>query len=809
MKLLLWYKTIYLTCVPMLDCACDAFFDSYSYKDIYLIFTREISIINQIAQMMFDFVFSSNFVKKYFPPLLSALCNFVDIDSLLCKSIYFIEQFSHPIYMRNPHDIFVHIENNDWPRLLSDLINKLDLICIHETMPFYVIRFILSFKQNQNINRKIAIQMCKSKYVNNLFRPLELIDLLYSSLNESSKTILNIVKNFVTSIQNFPEEIPQLINFHHIKEVFMYLFNVYNGFNFIFPFYTVCLIQSLYKPEDINPSILNLRKTNQSVFIHFIASVIFFELRILSKRNQTYFYAFNEKCREFLCKSPDLIQQIQKEFIQEYPGNNFSPKELKDFNVFNFFLQYSKFSSFCNEIVTIYKKPINIPEMTNEIQPEYLHCKEYIYLEEFQDACIDYANNITDTYQNSNEIDPFQRLNFIIPIIQYLYDHANDRSMGPVFSEKFPKEKLDYINNIYNDLILKQFQPHPVPQPKRSIMYEISYVNGPLLTNSIIKNKISYRFIYKPITELNDNSNYKNILAITENYDSSDNFYGKAINFIFKCNGYLHTLETLLEEIDIFEKRQLLNKKCFDEELEFLYILRSIFCYIKTAKSSLEFHIPCHTSKYDLFESVVTFILHNGSISFIDIIHDEFQKTDNDQHKSLVFLRKAIIFLFICLDNSAQDISHIDWENVLRIENIESLFKVSVPENLKVIEKYRFPSDIPHDYCEFINPPYNFNNKDDINKFICLLDGEIKTHLPIDETKKYQGMLIPFLCYQGDQATCLFVANDNDFQQLNTPYANIYGIRDIGIKFKFVPQLDEQMLDREIDNFLKTREISK
>ena len=37
----------------------------------------------------------------------------------------------------------------------------------------------------------------------------------------------------------------------------------------------------------------------------------------------------------------------------------------------------------------------------------------------------------------------------------------------------------------------------------------------------------------------------------------------------------------------------------------------------------------------------------------------------------------------------------------------------------------------------------------------------------------------------------------------------MYGVQDIGIKFKFVPTLDEQMLDREIDNFLKTPEFNK
>ena len=159
--------------------------------------------------------------------------------------------------------------------------------------------------------------------------------------------------------------------------------------------------------------------------------------------------------------------------------------------------------------------------------------------------------------------------------------------------------------------------------------------------------------------------------------------------------------------------------------------------------------------------------------------------------------------MYICLANSNNDIHIVNWENVLSIDNIGKTFRVKIPETLRVIHKYRFPIYLPHDYFEFIKSPYNFNCKSN-ERYINLLNGKI-TISPLNEAMNYHGMLVPFFCYQGDHATCLFVANNTNIYPLNTPYANIYGIRDIGIHYQYAPILDEKMLDREIDNFLKMK----
>ena len=64
-------------------------------------------------------------------------------------------------------------------------------------------------------------------------------------------------------------------------------------------------------------------------------------------------------------------------------------------------------------------------------------------------------------------------------------------------------------------------------------------------------------------------------------------------------------------------------------------------------------------------------------------------------------------------------------------------------------------------------------------------------------------MNIPYLAMQGPYATALCIGNGKIIEYLNSPYANHFGNRDIGLQSLFVPKLDEQMFDREIDRFLQ------
>ena len=801
---LFWFKKVYMTCMPMLNCACEAFFSSYSYEEI----VRKFIVNNYSSQffyMLHYFCFASESAIKHFPSLVYTIYENQDSDYFYIRGLSIFAALI--VSFRSAFDAnqFFANEDHDWIGFFSLILQNIGNSKLNAISLDFIELFIPYFhesSQYQDIIESLLLTYSSSLIVYNpILRPSSILSLINDEIEGSDlRSMINYMNNLFYSVINFPENIQDLRENTQLQEFIRYFQP------FIFKdleiysrriFYLTCLTQSLFGPDDISPSILELSVTQPEDFMHIIASIIFFDIMPNAIQNLPYFMYFGNFTLDKILDNPirtkdKLFQQVMNYCTQEYPSNKLIPKEFNEFNFFNNFVSQPSIINLCQSVTEYYKQLIRLPVMSKESQPEYLHCQEYIYLEKFQDICISFVYN---------NINSFKKLSYGIPIIQYLYDHATDSSKGPVFSQKFSKDKLENVYKAFNQLLEKHISEIS-PQPKPILGYEIKLVKGPLLTKILENGKTPYRFEYSFINDKSAKTSNIKLPIFQGKYDNE--FVGKAMTFIFKCSGYRNTLEILLEEIDILEKRHLLNNNCFKEDLEFLKILYYIFCCINTAKSSLEFYSSSkQKSFYDLYDCVVSFILQKGKISYTDIIHDAFHKYDNNKNNLLVILRKSIIFMSICLNSSNNDFSNIDWDNILSLNNLEKVFKVKVPENSIILQKYRFPFQIPNDYIEFAFKPYFLNlSPRAVPKFICLLNGNIILNI-IADSQQYQGMNIPYLAMQGPYATALCIGNGKIIEYLNSPYANHFGNRDIGLQSLFVPKLDEQMFDREIDRFLQ------
>ena len=817
-------KEIYMSCTALLDCFADAFFSKYpKFIDILNISNENFRAFLQIG-MLTDFCFSENTAVRYYPSLLyesfdTMVFNYQNNqnqfngNSIMDNTFNIYLLFRELLFVCNntvdPDKFFAHTDK-DCIKILKycySTLSSSEESFIHFNKKFLFEYSALLFNSTKykdsflstvidSIHIYHIIRFNLHDYVK-CFEPLMLFGILYDSF-QNGQSIYNI-QQIMTLIHDScsidPSKLSTLTNFDKKEELLNILISSYNDLQSNAYRYVISLLGSLIGPEKFIESFNGFYfvQERDRNFFYTISSIIFFNINNLSPHN---FVHFNDlKYTKFMkffsfTSSRDFFDNQYNYLIEEYPSNEIKPKFMDKFNCFTSYIDFSTCNFICQKFVNRNKMLFTIPDMLIEEQPSFLHCQEFIYDKEFQGILKLFANI-------DNPL-----IHVVIPVLQYVLSHATDDTKGQVFSKIFSQEDLSTLIEQYKIIYInddeEQINQNNV-NPNDYIGFDIDIKKGPLLSNTISPNQNEYRFIC--VNNVSDKKSISHSFLPIFDKTNDASFHGYAITFIYKCGGYRKCLEILLEEISIYEKRQLLNPYCFSNEKDFLFILNNIYKCINTARSLLEFYSSDQqNSEYDLYNIITSIILENKQNLFNQMV----SKAYNSQN-GLSFLRKAIIFSSICLSHSKDEIENINWNLILTKDNLENTFSVKIDDSNE-LSKYRFPFELPQEFIQFVKQPYDFCLAANYNKYICLLNGEIVTDIKAYSSHHYKNLYVPFLCYEGNYTSAITLSDGNNIIVLNTPYVNKFGIRNRGAKEIYnSPKLDEKSLDREIDNFLQAR----